>query len=177
MKLMQFVLGCAVVALVNGCGTTTGLSPRTAHSGFDNARTVSVAPHGNISAGLSGTSTGIGAQWSEAHKDQAILIVAAYLTYTAITGAELNIDGEKVRLTPTATATSMESSSGVKMSTKAFLTELATVEKIIKSKRTWLRLHTPEGSIEGAVIDGDKDSKAYHALIRFMDAVKGTKKG
>jgi len=59
----------------------------------------------------------------------------------------------------------------MKISTKGFLTKLDTVEKIIKSKRTWLRVHTPTGTIEDAVINGKKDSKAYHALIRFMDAV------
>ncbi len=118
--------------------------------------------------------TGIGAQWNEVKKDQVILIIAVFNTTTAITGAELNIDGEKLTLTPTADITDMESGGEImKKSTKGFVTKLATVEKIIRSKRTWLRVSTPTGTMEDAVIDGAKDSKAYHALKRFMDAVKG----
>lgn len=175
MKLMHFVLGFALVAVVNGCGTTTGLSPKTAHSGFDNARTVDISPHGTISSGNS-AGIGIGAQWNEAHKDQAILIFVVYLTYTGITGAELNIDGEKIALTPTATVTDMASDvTGMKSSAKGFVTKLDTVERIVRSKRTWVRLHTPTGTMESAVIDGAKDSKAYHALKRFMNDVKPVK--
>ena len=154
-----------------GCSTTTGLSPKTTHSGFDNARIVNIAAHGNAISGVIGT--GIGAQWNEAEKDKVILIIAVFNTYTGITGAELNIDGEKTALIPTAGVTEMKSADGMtKISTKGFVSNLDTVEKIIRSKRTWLRVHTPTGSMEDAVIDGDKDSKAYHALIRFMDAVK-----
>src|SRR5438552_1948020 len=150
--------------LLTSCGTTTGLSPTVAHSGFDNARVVSIAPHGNR-GGWGVVGRGIGAQWSEAHKDDVILIIAVYdSAYTGITGAELNIDGEKITLTPTATVTAMETTvPGLRESTKGFLTTLDTVEKIIKSKRTWLRLQTPTGTLEDAVIDGATDSKAYHA--------------
>src|SRR5688572_4331834 len=99
MKLLPFVLGCALVTFVNGCATTVGHSAKTGHSGFDNARTVDIRPHGNASHGF--TPTGIGAQWSEAQKDRVILIIAVFNIHTGITGAELNIDGEKTTLTPT----------------------------------------------------------------------------
>ena len=65
-----------LVSLFTGCGTTTGLSPKVSHSGFDNARVVSISPHGNAISGMIGT--GIGAQWSEARKDQVILIIAVF---------------------------------------------------------------------------------------------------
>lgn len=158
-----------------GCGTTTGLSPNQAHSGFDDARTVSIRPHGNIPSGaLNVMGTGIGAEWNEAKKDQVLLIIAVFNLTTGITGAELNIDGEKITLTPTAGVTDMDSGgSTMKISTRGFGTQLDTVEKIIQSKKTWLRVHTPTGTMENAVIDGDKDSKAYHALKRFMASVRG----
>jgi len=121
--------------------------------------------------------TGIGAQWNQAHPNQVIFVIAIFNLQTAITGAELNIDGEKMALKLTGGITDTAAGGDImKTSTRDFLTDLATVEKIIKSKRTWLRVHTPTGSIENAVIDGAKDSKAYHALIRFMDAVKEKKK-
>lgn len=162
-----------LILLLTGCGTTTGLSPKVAHSGFDNARTVRIAPHGNAISGMIGT--GIGAEWSEARKDQVILIIAVFNMYTGITGAELNIDGERIALTPTGTVTDMGSGGDImKTSTQGFVTPLETVEKILRSKRTWLRVHTPTGTMEDAVIDGAKDSKSYHALRRFMQSVKGT---
>ncbi len=174
-KMKCTILSALAALLLTSCGTTTGLSPKTSRSGFDNARVVSIAPHGNR-GGWGVVGTGIGAQWSEAHKDDVILIIAVYdSAYTGITGAELNIDGEKLALTPTAYVTDMESIAGdmIKKSTQPFVTKLDTVEKIIKSKRTWLRVSTPTGTLEDAVIDGATDSKAYHALKRFMDAVKG----
>jgi len=85
----------------------------------------------------------------------------------------LNIHGERIALTSTATVTDMGSGGDImKISAKGFVTELDTVEKIIRSKRTWLRVHTPTGVMEDAVIDGPKDSKAYHALRRFMQSVQ-----
>ncbi|MES1181139.1 MAG: hypothetical protein ABUL66_04685, partial [Verrucomicrobiota bacterium] len=92
--------------------------------------------------------------------------------YIGVAGAELNIDGEKFALTPLQNITDMNDDFGIKTSSRTFQTSLATVEKIIHSKRTWIRVNTPTGALENAVIDGDKDSKAYNALIRFMNAVK-----
>ena len=174
MRSKLFIFSLLISAVLVGCSTTVGHSPKVAQGGFDNARTVDIRPHGNASRGM--TPTGIGAQWSEANRDRVILIIAVFNTYTGITGAELNIDGEKMSLTPTADVTDMTSdANNFKTSTKGFVTTLDTVDKIIRSKRTWLRIHTPTGTMEDPVIDGDKDSKAYHALVRFVAAVKGTK--
>lgn len=171
MKTLIAVAVFAVVSLFSGCGTTTGLSPSVSQGGFDNARSVSISPHANAISGMIGTA--IGAQWSEAHSDHVILIVAVVNHYTGITGAALNIDGDKIELTPTPTVTDMITTAGVKWSTKGFVTNLDVVERIVKSKRTWIRVETPTGSMEDPIIDGAKDSKAYHALIRFLAAVKG----
>jgi hypothetical protein len=158
---------------MSGCGTKTGLSANVAYSGFDNARTVSISPHMN--AGNAGPGTigpGLGAQWNASHPDSVVLIVALFNQYTGITGAELNIDGEKISLAGSSNPTDMSLHYGSRISTQAFATDIATVKKIIASKRTWLRVHTPTGYIEDAVIDGATDSKAYHALIRFIAAVE-----
>lgn len=155
--------------LLYGCGTGAGTSVKVGYSGFDNARTVSIAPHANAK------DTGLGAQWNAAHPDSALLIVAVWWQYVSITEAELNIDGEKISLTPISDSTTDFSSTvngQIKLSTRAFGTNIATVKKIVASKRTWLRIHTPSGYIEDAVIDGAQDSKAYNALIRFIAAVE-----
>lgn len=155
--------------LLYGCGTGAGTSAKVGYSGFDNARTVSIAPHANAK------DTGLGAQWNAAHPDSASLIVAVWWQYVSITEAELNIDGEKISLTPISGSTTDFSTmvnGQIRLSTRAFRTNIATVKKIVASKRTWLRIHTPSGYIEDAVIDGAQDSKAYNALIRFIAAVE-----
>lgn len=157
-------------ALMFGC-TKIGTSVNVGHSGFDNARTVSISPH--ASAGIGPIYLGLGAQWNASNPDTVILIVAVFFKYTGITGAELNIDGEKVSLTQlSSSSTDMDNSGGFQISKRGFASDIAIVKKITASKRTWLRLHTPTGYIEDAVIDGAKDSKAYNALIRFITAVE-----
>jgi len=130
-----------------------------------------MTPHQNASDRL--IPTGIGAQWSEAKKDEVILIIAVFHDHVEIRGAELNIGGEKIALTPTADVTDMKADlNNLKTSTKGFLTTLHTVKKIVNSRRTWLRVHTATGAMDDAVKDGARDSKAYHALKRFMNDVK-----
>jgi hypothetical protein len=170
MKLPLFLLPLAL--LLGGCSTTVGLNPEVTQSGFDNSKSVNIFPHPNVEG--SGMPTGLGAQWHANDPDNVILVVMVY-EYIGITGAELNIDGEKIVLTPVGTATDMqEPIPNVRESMNNFSTDLSTVEKILKSKRTWLRVYTPTGTLESAVIDGQQDSKAYHALERFMAAVKST---
>jgi hypothetical protein len=164
------ILFILCVALL-GCGTTAGTSAKVGYSGFDKSRTVDVSPH--ATAGI-GTDLGIGVQWNEATKDSVILLMAVFWVYTGITGAELNIDGEKIVLIPTGTVTDMHKTAGIPISIMGFNTQFDIVTKIINSKRTWLRLQTPTGYVEDAVIDGKKDSKAYNALKRFVTAVNGT---
>lgn len=147
-----------------------GLDPAISRSGFDNAKVVNIVPHGNNN-NMRYPETGLGAQWSVVRPATVLLVVAVY-QYTGISGAELNIDGERVTLVRDGTVTDMENMSGVNVSTQAFLTPLSTVEKILRSKRTWLRVYTPTGTLEDAIIDGQMDSKAYHALERFMAAVR-----
>jgi hypothetical protein len=158
---------------MSGCGTKAGRSANVGYSGFDNARTVNILPHGNAVIGTS-VRTGLGAQWNASHPDTVLLIVAVWHLFTGITEAELNIDGEKISLSSLSGSTTDFDRNDVERptSTRAFATDIATVKKIIASKRTWLRIHTPTGYIEGAVIDGATDSNAYNALIRFIAAVE-----
>lgn len=161
-------------AFLAGCATSSGLSAKTSYSGFDNAAVVNIPPHGNIpNGGMNMILTGLGAQWNQANKNEVVLIVAIFNDRTPITGAEVNIDGQKVALTPSPGITDTAAGGDImQTSTKAYLCDVATVEKIVASKRTWLRVHTPTGYLENGVIDGSKDSKAFHALRRFLNEVK-----
>lgn len=169
MKKLHVSTFVLILALVSACGTTTGLAPKSGKSGFDDARTVKIQPHANRpKSQLDFPMTGLGAQWNEASKDSVILIVEVSGEYTGIVGAELNIDGQKITLTDTGSVTDMFVYAGIKKSTKGFSTDLEVVRKILGSTRTWLRVRTPTGTIEHAIIDNGKDSKAYNALKRFI---------
>jgi hypothetical protein len=141
---------------------------------------VNIVPHATAFNSASGLDeTRIGAEWNAANGKAAILtieIVDIENEYHAITGVKFNIDGEIVTLTPVSgSATDFfkdDAAPSIKTSSRGYVTTIDVIEKIIHSHKTWLRVSTPTGYIENAVIDGDKDSKAYNALIRFMNAVK-----
>lgn len=157
-----------------GCSTTMGLDPVIGHSGFDNAKTVTINPHANACKSM--VCTGLGAQWNSSKPHSAILIVMVANEYLAISNAELNIDGKKINLRSVGTVTDFHnpvSGSAMRESKRAFATTVETVKSILSAKRVWLRVSTPTGYLEDAVIDDDGDSKAYHALKRFMRSVRG----
>lgn len=167
---MKTIVAALVLALLAGCSTTSGLDATVSHSGFDNARIVSIDPHGGACRSV--ICTGLGAQWNGKRPNQVILIVQIFNDIQAITGAKLNIDGEIHTLTIKETFTEFSRpGSMLQSSTKGFLTSLDLVQKITNSKRTWLRVQTNSGSFEDAIIDGQTDSKAFHALKRFIAEV------
>ena len=163
-------LGVFAAFLIAGCSTTSGLEPTVSHSGFENATTVSIEPHGNACDSM--ICTGVGAQWSSSKPEQVILIMSIFNDYSGITDVQLNIDGEKIQLQPTRTVTDLSNNSAIKTSTKGFVTDIHVIDNILSSQRTWVRVHTPTGYLEDAIIDSGKDSKAYHALSRFMRDVR-----
>lgn len=170
MRQITASLSAAFLLLLAGCANTTGLEATTSHSGFDNASVVTIRSHGNACTEM--VCTGIGAQWSAKTPETALLMVTITNEYRGIMGAQLNIDGQVVTLKKTMTATAMDAAGGIRQSTQTFVAPLSLVKDITKSKRTWLRVQTTEGSYENAVIDGEQDSKAFHALKRFLTSVE-----
>lgn len=166
----NYLLAIASMFVITACSTTSGTSPVIGYSGFDKAKTVSIAPHGNACKEM--ICTALGAEWNQSKPDQALLIVMIANEITGITGASLSIDGEKIVLIPTQQVTDFSSPlPELRQSAKAFIVPLALIERITTAKRVWLRVSTPTGYYEDAVIDGE-DSKAYNALKRFMLSVK-----
>lgn len=163
---------CIIFAItLASCANTTGGAAKISQSGFDGAKVVTIDPHGNASNSIVGT--GLGAQWNSKTPNSALLMVTIFNDIEAISGAELMIDGEKVTLSLAKGVTDFDSEvSGIKQSSKVFVTELKIIERITNAKKAWLRVHTPTGYIENAIIDGEKDSKAFHALKRFLTAIK-----
>lgn len=172
-KLMKKCTPLIFCLVLSGCmATTSGSKPQIGFSGFDNAKTVSINPHGNDCRTI--VCTGLGAQWNSSSPDSAILIVNVFNDYAAIVDAELNIDGRRITLLPIKGVTDISNTGGnIKESSRGFIVSTDVIASILTAKRVWLRVHTPTGYIEDAVIDGEKDSKAFHALSRFMQAIQG----
>lgn len=165
-RLLLFAVG----RLLMGCSTTSGTGPNVSHSGFDNARVVTISGHGNACKGM--LCTGLGAQWMSKNPTEAVLVVYLFNDIKGITGAKLNIDGQTYDLSVMQPFTNFnEFGTATKESRKGFLVPLGLARKITASQRTWLRVQTSRGYIEDAVIDGPTDSKSYHALKRFLAAV------
>ncbi len=170
MRKINRYLSILTLAVLVGCSTTSGVGPDVSRSGFDGARKVNIDPHSNACEWSA--CTGLGAQWSSATPAHAILIVSIIGEINAILGAKLSVDGKEYDLTVLMPSTTFNEPGAVaKESRKAFAVPLDLIRKITTSQRTWLRVLTPEGHIENAVIDGQTDSKAYHALKRFLIAV------
>ncbi|OTG86109.1 hypothetical protein B9T31_08700 [Acinetobacter sp. ANC 4558] len=171
---MRKILGlCLVMGLgLSGCATTSGLSAQTAISGFDGKKHVRIAPHG--AACTSMICPAIGAIWIEDAPNMVGLNFEVVNDIRAINSAELNIDGEIIKLTNT-NLTNFNTNIGVS-SAKVYTTDFAVIDKIINSKRTWVRLNTSKGYVEAAIVDSGKDSKAFHALKRFKNQVEITQK-
>ncbi len=166
---MRFLTSVAAAAALTACSTTAGLAPETATGGFEDAKTVKISEHGNACTSM--VCTSLGAQWSGKHPADAILMVAIVNDIKAITGAQLNIDGQITTLPATAGVTAFSHIGAMKSSTKGFAVPLETIRAITSAKRVWLRVLTPTGYLEDAVVDGATDSKALHALKRFLIAV------
>lgn len=159
-----------VLGALAGCATTSGSDARVSRSGFDGARIVTVNPHGNACRSMS--CTGLGAQWSSKTPTQSVLVVSLFNEIKAIVGAQLNIDGQVYDLSTMQPFTNFSDfGAATKESRKGFIVPTAMLRKITTSQRTWLRVTTTAGNYEDAVIDGQADSKAYHALKRFLASV------
>ena len=165
-RLLLFAVGL----LLMGCSTTSGTGPDVTHSGFDNARVVAISGHGSACKGM--LCTGLGAQWTSKNPAEAILVVYLFNDIKGITGAKLNIDGQTHDLSTMQPFTNFnEFGAATRESRKGFLVPLSLVREVVSSRRTWLRVQTTGGYVEDAVIDGQTDSKSYHALKRFLAAV------
>ena len=159
----------AVTFVLSGCSTTSGLSPEVSKSGFDGATVVDVAPHGNQCLNLCTT---LGAQWSSARPDMASLRVGIYdpSKFYAIRGAQVRIGGDVITLKPEPGTAQFEvdRAGAARDSNRWFAVPLDLVRRIAASDDAWIRLSTNAGTVDDAIIDNGKDSKALNALKRFL---------
>lgn len=173
---MRWLVLAAAASALAACSTTSGSDASERQSGFSGGRIVSIAPHGAICpiATAGSGCAALGAYWDSTRADRAQLVVMLVdAKLRSITGLDLNIDGRITRLEPSSLPTGAERIPGgtVIESSRYFPTTLATVRELKSAKRVWLRVHTLDGFIESAIIDGAEDSKAYHAIGRFLARV------
>lgn len=173
----------AAAAGLGGCGATAGTKAHIQTSTFDGSRTVYIEAHGT-NCGMSMVCSMLGAQWNSAAPAQAQLVVETMGSYASINRAALNIDGQIIRLEPTATATqyrqSISQAPGTyssaiaalgRTSTQTFRAPLDLVRRMLAAKDVRLRVVTSETTIESTVFSPAADSKAHHALQRFVAQV------
>ncbi len=163
-----FLLAAAAAAA--GCATTSGNAPRETRSGFDGARVVSIAGHGLACRSV--LCPGLGAEWNSKRPDMAVLSVHLFNAYAPITGAALSVgSAAPVRLHDPMMPTGLSYSAGTRQSVQSFAVPLSLVRDLAAADRAWLRVMTTDGAVEAAVVDGGADSKALHALRRFLAQV------
>lgn len=165
----------ALAALVlSACATTSGLAPTETRSGYDGARVVTVSPHGGACTSL--PCLMLGAQWNDKSPDRAIITVNLHGEWKPVTSARLMIDGKEHALQPTPGLTTFNPvGQGWRESSRSFGASLAMVRSLSTADRAWLRVGTPEGTMEVAIVDGGTDSKALHAMRRFLAQVDGAR--
>jgi len=163
-----------VGVLLSGCSTTSGLDASVARSGFDGATVVTIPTHGTRCGSMSAPCLGLAAQWSSKSPSESILQASVLGEYKAITGAALSINGVVVRLQPASFVTDFSKPGDpLRTSSASFTVPLDLLKNISQAQSVWLRLYTPTGYVEDAVKDGESDSKALHAIGRFLQAVDG----
>lgn len=153
-----------------GCATTSGLAPSSTRSGFDGARVVAIPGHGAACAGV--VCPGLGVQWSDRTPTAAIVTVHVFNELRGIVGAQLAIDGRIVTLRAMPALTNFSRPGDpLKESRRDFTASLADVRAVAQAQRAWIRVQTTDGTIESAIVDDSTDSKALHALRRFLAEV------
>ena len=166
LEMKKVFFGLLFGLLVSGCATTVGMPASSTVSGFDGSRFIDIPPHGTQCRGMMICPI-VGASWNTKASTPIITVGLANKTI-GIRSASLNIDGRVVELGQASTLTKFENFAGIKQSTNVFPIAMDDLVAIGASKRTWLRVVTMDGVVEDAIIDEKGDSKAFHAIKRFV---------
>jgi hypothetical protein len=126
----------------------------------------------------------LGAVWNSNSPEKAQFVVEYDGDYSSIDAAALNIDGKVIELEPVDATTSysndmaeygVNQSSAMNVLTREskrnFWTSIDLIRQIETSRNVKLRVVTGRVTIDSVIIDGGADSKAYHALERFLQQV------
>lgn len=171
------ILALVPAVALASCSTTSGLAPRESTSGLDGARVVRIDPHGAACGALPCVS--IGAEWNSKRPDTALALVAVTSSqFAGLRRLELNIDGRMVDVASQAGQPSQFTAPAptLRQSLQTFVVPLADLRAVTTAQRAWMRVTTLNGYVEHAIVDGATDSKALHALRRFVAQVDAAPK-
>lgn len=168
----SWFIGAAAALITVGCATTAGNAPTSSVSGFDGGRVVNISGHGLACKTM--VCSGLGAQWSSKSPQSAIVTVYLFNDIKGITGASLSVDGQVTSLRAVNLTNFSRPGDAVKQSRADFVVPLQLVRSITTAQKAWLRVQTTDGYVEDAIVDGPTDSKALHALKRFLAEVGTT---
>lgn len=171
MEVMRATAAILAAMILAACSSTTGLDATESRSGFDGARVVNIAPHGAACTELPCIS--IGSEWNSKRPQSAIVVASiASHEFTGLRALEFNIDG---RMTAYQAAPGLSEFTAqtppIRQSSHAFVVPMADLRAIVDARRVWVRVSSVRGWVEQPIIDGDRDSKALHALRRFLAQV------
>lgn len=177
----KIFLALSTVLLLSGCNTptTTGDSARTAISTFDGAKTVSVGLHPIVCANVITNCAFIGFAWNDKNPNQvsSLIKISDIADYHAISAVKFNIDGDIVTLNTNLSDSNQfeQLSSGSKETTKQYVVPLSLLERIKSSTSTKVQIIGKGTVIEGDFKNSGESTKAYYAMLRFLDEVKVNK--
>ena len=171
---MQQTVTILILLLLTACSTTSGLDPVVSKNGYDNSSYVHIVPHGN-NCGMDMMCTGIGASWDSSQPSAALLTVQIINKPSLITSAEIKLNGKIIPLIRLPHATDLKIEHGMTETSKVFGISYAQLVELSNAKTAWLRVNTPTGYIDALIVNEQEDSKAYHALKRFVKAVNHNK--
>lgn len=174
--MIKKIFSCALLAFaVTGCANTSGLDAKTSQSTFDGAKTVRIAPH---SLGCKSACSTMGFGWtSKSPNDVFVDLKMIQLPdYKSIQQLRFNIDGQISNFKPIQTLTDYKNEGVLgKTATQSFVIPQSYAKKLHNSKDVRVQIVTEAGSVDDYLIIGDKDSKAYHALGRFLTQLSQAK--
>ncbi|STR81471.1 Uncharacterised protein [Klebsiella pneumoniae] len=169
----RLIFSIALAIAVAGCSNTSGLSPVSGVDRYSNSKTVYIQPHGTDCQSMQCIM--LGAFWTEADKDKALLTISLANSTDFISSAWLEVDGKRYELRNegdlTRYSTMVGGSAVYVKSSKDFIVPLSVIKDITKAKKAWIFVKTGTGSMSNAIIDAQGDSKAYYALQRFVSSL------
>lgn len=177
----KIILALSTILLLAGCATptTTGTSAKTTVSTFDGKKTVSVVPHTIACADVIDNCATIGFAWNDKTPEQAsaLLKISDSVSFHAISAVKFNIDGDIVTLNPNSSDSNKfeHNSLGSKITSKLYAVPLSLLESIKSSKNTKVQIIATGTIIEGDFKNSGDSTKAYYAMLRFLDEVEVNK--
>lgn len=177
MKKIFLSLGAAL--LITGCATTSGLEPQTNVSSFDGTTSVTIQPHAIACSSMVCGLTGF--TWNDKKPNNASTMVSIMSPklggdYHSIKSVRLNIDGQIINLEPFPQSTTDFSSDDMyKKSSRMYSTPLPLLESIKDSTNTKMQIIADGILIEEEFKNSGDSSKAYYALLRFLEQVDSAK--